>query len=354
MEDRVEIMDIVEKGTSKGLTRKAICKELKISPRTIKRWSQKPSLEPDGRTTAIRPVPKNKYTKEERQNMLEICHKPEYASQTPETIVPDLLDKGEYCGSASTFYRVLHENKEVVKRGRSRTPRKYSKYEIYADGPKQVWSWDITWLKGPVKGMFFYLYMFMDIWSRKIIISDVFTSESSKNAAMLIQKAVLREDMIDKPLILHSDNGSIMKAYTFLAKLISLGITQTLSRPRTSNDNAAIEALFRTLKYVPDYPRKGFTDLNAARKWVQKFETWYNTKHKHSGIKYLTPKQAHNGEWKIILPNRNKVLRKASQANPEKWAGKTKDWCGLGSAKVISKKPLTKVKTTKNNIKIIS
>ncbi len=123
-----------------------------------------PSVKPDGRTTAIRPIPNSKYSEEERQNMLKICHKPEYASQTPATIVPDLADKGEYHGSVSTFYRVLNENKEVARRGRSRSPKKYPKHEIFADGPNQVWAWNITWLKGPVKGLFFYLYTFIDIW----------------------------------------------------------------------------------------------------------------------------------------------------------------------------------------------
>ena len=170
------------------------------------------------------------------------------------------------------FYRILHEADEQHHRGRSRKPCKHERPEGFcATGPNQVWTWDITWLPTFVRGMFFYLYMIVDVFSRKIVGWEIYDRECSENAAIFIHKAVLAEGCVLQPLVLHSDNGAPQKGFTLTAKLDDLGIRSSFSRPRTSNDNPYSEALFRTCKYRPNYPKNGFETIQESRKWVGQF-----------------------------------------------------------------------------------
>ena len=303
------------------------CQVAGISVRTYQRWTEDGKVKPDCRPTAQRPEPANKLTTAERQCVLDICHRPEYASLPPGQIVPRLADQGEYIASESSFYRVLHEADEQHHRGRSRKPQSFNSPQGYcATGANQVWSWDITWLPAPIRGMFFYLYMIMDIYSRKIVGWEVHLMESAELGAALVHKAVLSEGCLLDPPVLHADNGGPQKGFTMKAKLEALGVTPSYSRPRVSNDNPYSESLFRTFKYRPEYPVKGFESIDAARQWVGRFVGWYNDEHRHSAIRYVTPSQRHKGEDIRILSHRHGVYQQAKQRRQNRWSGSTRNW----------------------------
>jgi transposase InsO family protein len=224
---------------------------------------------------------------------------------------------------------VLHTAGQQHHRGRQKVPTaKRQATSHKADSANQLWSWDISWLPGPAKGQWFYLYLMEDLFSRKIVGQEVYESESGELASDFVEKACWREHITtqDKPLVLHSDNGSPMKAAVFLQKLYDLGIVPSRSRPRVSNDNAFSEALFRTLKYRPGFPAKGFASLDEARQWVLHFVDWYNHEHRHSALNYVTPGQRHRGEEKVILERREKILHEAKKARPERWSGDIRDF----------------------------
>lgn len=180
----------------------------------------------------------------------------------------------------------------------------------------------------PVKGTFYYLYLFSDLYDRSIVGWEVYEEESGEHASELVQRICLAQKRLTtEPLVLHSDNGSPMKAAIMLETLYRLGITPSNSRPRVSNDNPYAEALFKTFKYRPGYPVKGFESIEKAREWVALFEKWYNYEHHHSGIQYLTPSQMRSGEAEIILEKRRQVYEAAKAAHPERWNGRnTRDW----------------------------
>lgn len=325
--DRHKAAELIEAANQAGSRTSTACRETGISVRTYQRWHEDGLIKSDGRPTAKRPEPINTLSTEERERVLGLCHEPENASLPPSQIVPRLADRGDYVASESSFYRILREADEQNHRGRSSQPRKAVPRASYcAEGPCQVWTWDITWLRGPVQGLFFYLYMIVDIYSREIVGWEVYERESSENAAQLVHKAVLAEGCITQPLVLHSDNGSPQKGSTLRAKLEKLGIVASYSRPRVSNDNPYSESLFRTCKYRPDYPHKGFASIEAAREWVLHFVHWYNNEHRHSGIRYVTPAERHSGNDTQILEKRKAVYEAARQKHPERWTGSTRNW----------------------------
>ena len=250
----------------------------------------------------------------------------------PCQIVPALADEGEYIASESTFYRVLRAEKMQNHRGRSQEPGKYGKPTSYcADAPNQVWTWDITYLAGAVKGLFYYLYLIIDIFSRDIVGWEVWEEESADHASELIRRACLAQKRLTTmPLVLHSDNGSPMKGATMLETLYALGITPSNSRPRVSNDNPYSESLFKTLKYRPNYQPKGFVNIDEARNWCKRFVRWYRYEHHHSGIQFLTPAERHSGKSEEILAKRHDVYEAAKASHPERWNGRqTRDWSNI-------------------------
>jgi putative transposase len=190
-----------------------------------------------------------------------------------------------------------------------------------ATGPCELWSWDITYLAGPVRGTFFYLYVVMDVWSRKIVGWQTHTTESSEHAAALIAAACTSEGIERDRLVLHSDNGAPMKGATMLATLQALGVVPSFSRPRVSNDNPYSESAFRTLKYRPGYPSLPFASIEAASKWVATFMGWYNNEHLHSGIRFVSPADRHSGRHHAVLEGRRTVYEAARRRNPERWSG---------------------------------
>ena len=238
-----------------------------------------------------------------------------------------LADQGVYIASESSFYRVLKAENQLNHRQRSIPTRHIKKPRaITATASNQLYSWDITYLPTCVRGVFLYLYLVMDVYSRKIVGWQVYEHESAALAADLMTDICQREGVVRNQVILHSDNGSPMKGATMLATLQQLGVIPSFSRPSVSNDNPYSESLFRTLKYRPEYPEQPFTDLAAARGWVQWFVDWYNDKHLHSAINFVTPEQRHRGEDLAILTDRKQVYLNAQSRHPNRWSGTIRNW----------------------------
>jgi transposase InsO family protein len=280
----------------------------------------------DDRRAGPRHTPDNKLTDAERKTILKTVNQPEYADRSPKEIVPMLADQGIYLGSESSMYRILRAEDQLTHRAASRPGKSRPPREHVATGPNQVWSWDITYLRSSVAGIFYYLYLVVDVWSRKIVAAAVHATESGEHASNLIESACQREKVDPKSLVLHADNGGPMKGATLLVTLQRLGILPSFSRPHVSDDNPYSEALFRTVKYHPSYPGRPFSSLEDARAWVDRFVSWYNEEHRHSGIKFVTPSQRHSGQDAHILSERTRLYRQARNRHPERWSGSIRDW----------------------------
>lgn len=301
------------------------CEIAGISERTVQRYRQSTEIKPDRRKDAAK-TPANKLSEQERIDIINTANRQEFADLPPSQIVPILADDGEYLASESTFYRVLREKDQLTHRGKSKPAVNSRPEPILATGPNQLWSWDITYLPTTVRGIYFYLYLILDIYSRKIVGWEVYNEESAEYAAKTFRKAYLREGVAGNSLVLHSDNGSPMKGATMLGTLQKLGVIPSFSRPSVSNDNAYSEAIFRTLKYNPGYPDKPFDTLEDARQWVSKFSAWYNNTHRHSALKFVTPAQRHRGEDDGILAKRAIVYELAKAKRPERWSRNSRNW----------------------------
>ncbi|MCG2606691.1 MAG: IS3 family transposase [Achromobacter sp.] len=329
--DRQTAVALIDAAVTAGARRTNACAELDISDRTLRRWTKGGAVQPDQRPLVARPAPANKLSATERATVLEACNSREFASLPPSQIVPKLADQGRYLASESSFYRILRNSGQQHHRGRARPPvRRKPPASYKASAPCEVWTWDITWMPGPVAGVFFYLYLIVDIFSRKIVGWEVHERESADLAAMLIRQAVMAEGCALRPLVLHADNGSPMKGATMKVTMEKLGITASYSRPRVSNDNPFSEALFRTCKYRPDWPGKGFATRAEAQAWVKSFATWYNGEHLHSAIRFVTPDARHTGRDHATLASRAILYAKARAQNPERWSGKTRNWQPAG------------------------
>ena len=333
---------MLEEAISAGARRAKACELAGISERTLSRW--KPAgtdrVQPDRRPLARRPAPHNQLAQEERQQVLNVCNQPEFANLPPSQIVPKLADQGSYLASESTFYRILKAENQLHDRGRARKRRPGGGPRTHlALGPNQVWMWDITFLPSLVRGQFHYLYLVEDLYSRKIVAWEVHEREAGELAATLIQQALWREKCHTQRPVLHADNGSAMKSQTLRVKLQDLGIAPSYSRPGVSDDNAFVESVFRTLKYCPKWPPRGFHNLEEARLWVQRFVTGYNDEHQHSQIRFVTPAQRHRGEDREILNQRKKVYQDAQARHPERWSGETRNWQPIEAVTLNPVKP---------------
>lgn len=330
-EDRQMAIDLINEAVTAGARQYKACAVIAIDSRTLRRWQRQlredKDLKDRRKEAAAARTPANKLTDAERNQIVETCNQPKYKSLPPSQIVPMLADDGQYIASESSLYRVLRDVDQVNRRGRAEAPKTIPKPKGYkAEAPNEVWSWDITYLASAVRGIFFYLYLIEDIFSRKIVGWEVHETESAEHASQLIRKSCLSEGIYQEGLVLHSDNGSPMKGATMLATLQKLGIVPSFSRPAVSDDNPYSESLFRTLKYTPAYPNKPFGDLEAARQWVHEFVQWYNNEHRHSAIRYVTPNQRHTGKDSAILEHRKKVYQLAKERNPQRWSGEIRDW----------------------------
>lgn len=325
--DRQQAVALLEEAHRAGARWSRACAEVGIAVRTYQRWTAGEAIQVDGRPAAVRPEPANKLRAAERAQVLAVCHEPGDASLPPGQIVPRLADEGQYLASESSFYRLLRAADEQHPRGRARPPRPpVAPPRLVARAPKEVWSWDISWLPGPVKGLFFSLYLILALYSRKIVGWEVYPCESAEHAATVVSRTVLSERGIDRPLVRHADNGSPMKGETLWETLYRLGIATSYSRPRISNDNPYSEALFRPCKYCPAYPAQGFASLDEARAWMRQFVSGYNDGHLHSGIRFVTPQQRHEGLDQAILAQRQVVYEQARRRHPERWSGALRNW----------------------------
>ncbi len=323
-EDRLTATELVGQAVGDGARRDAACGILGISLRTLQRWETEEGVEdhrhgPTGGSG-------NALSQEERALVVRVASSPQYRDLPPSQIVPKLADAGIYVASEASFYRILRGEKLLHHRGKAaeRTNRRPTQH--VADGPNQVWSWDISYLRSAVRGLFYYLYLIVDVWSRKIVATAVHEIEDNEFAAALIREAAAGEQIDPDSLVLHSDNGGPMKGATMLATLQWLGIMPSFSRPRVSNDNAFSESLFGTAKSWPGYPSKPFDSIEAAREWTAGFVGWYNEEHLHSGIRFVTPADRHCGREARILNNRRRVYEAARAQNPSRWSREARDW----------------------------
>ena len=299
-----------------------------ISERTLKRWRGADGrVDEDQRPEATPVEQPHKLTQAEELAILSACNQPQHRSSPPSQIVPSLADKGVYLASESSFYRILKKHQQQNYRGRMKPPRKVPEPTSFtATGPNQVWSWDISYCPSAVRGQHWYLYLIMDIYSRKIVAWEIHEAESGELAKKLVERALLREACGHNPPVLHSDNGAPMTSYTLKARLADLGMLMSHSRPRVSNDNPYSESLFRTVKYCPAWPSKGFASLKAVRDWMLAFEGAYNEQHLHSGIRFVTPADRHRGVDDERLAHRKMVYERAKRLNPRRWSGQTRNW----------------------------
>lgn len=322
---RAEVLNLVTEAVAAGARYQKACELLELSLRTLQRWKKEQGLQ-DKRKAAAR-VPRNKLSPEEEDVIMNTLNSEAYRDLPPCKIVPLLADAGRYLASESTIYRLLRAANQLTHRVPSQAPKHHRPEAYEAFGPNQVWSWDITYLPSQVKGLFFYLYLIMDIYSRKIVGFAVHEAESASYAAALAEQTCLDEKVQPHQVVLHADNGGPMKGATMLAKLESLGVLPSFSRPSVSDDNPYSEALFRTLKYHPSFPAlERFATLVDARRWCEQFVRWYNGEHLHSGLKFITPAQRHNGADEALLAARHTVYELAKKHKPERWSRNTRNW----------------------------
>lgn len=325
-QDRQTVLTLIEETSAAGIRKEACCSLFNISYRTFQRWKKHNGTQ-DLRRGARRSAPANKLSDDEKKNIIKIANSSPYQDLSPSKIVPLLADEGLYFASESTFYRVLKHANQLGHRQRSKPKQHHKPTAFTAHKPNQVWSWDITYLPANIQGKYFYLYVMMDIFSRKIVGWAIHENESSVFAAALMTQSCLDENIRPNQLVLHSDNGAPMKGLTMRATLEKLGVVASFSRPSVSDDNPYSESLFKTLKYHPTFPRfKRFENIREARFWSEQFVNWYNTQHLHSGLKFVTPLQRHNEEDNAILAKRHRVYQLARTQKPERWTQHTRNW----------------------------
>jgi putative transposase len=266
-----------------------------------------------------RPKPKRALSEEERQAVLDVCHSEEFVDRAPRTIQATLMDRGIYLCSSRTIYRILDTALEVKERRNQARHPAYVKPELCATGPNQVWSWDITDLKGPVRGLRYKLYVTQDLFSRLVVGWTVQAREDERLAREFHRRTFLQQGIQPGELTLHSDRGAAMTSKTIQQLLTDLNVERSLSRPHVSNDNPYSEAQFRTLKYHPDFPER-FGSLEDARAFCRHYFTWYNHEHRHSGIGMMTPANVHEGRAEEVHAARQQVLDQAFQAHPERFS----------------------------------
>ena len=254
----------------------------------------------------------------EKTQVRDLLNSERFQDQPVREVYATLLDEGQYHCSWRTMYRILDEHAEVRERRNQLRHPAYQRPELLATGPKQLWSWDITKLRGPVKGQFYYLYVILDVFSRYVAGWLIAERESAELAEELIAETCRKQGIAAAQLTIHADHGSPMIARPVAQLMADLGVEKSHSRPHVSNDNPYSEAQFRTLKYVPTYPDR-FGSVADARQWGQDFFTWYNDEHHHTGLALLTPADVHHGRAAALLAERQAVLQRAFEAHPERF-----------------------------------
>lgn len=293
------------------------CQSIGVPHATYYRYiREKPRTEK--KQHSVRKWSKLRLTDSERKEALSVLNSERFYDKAPAAIVMTLLEEGHYICSIRTMYRILHEEKAVKERRRNHVRRNYKKPELLAEKSNQVWSWDITKLKGPRKWTYFYLYVIIDIFSRYVVGWMIAERESGELAKELIETTVERQQIEPGSLVIHSDRGSPMKSKQVSGLFTDLCITKSYSRPHVSNDNPFSESQFKTLKYQPVFPER-FGCLEDAKSISSHLLNWYNNEHRHSGIEYLTPKTVHYGNADTLLEKRCLALQKAYNKHPERF-----------------------------------
>jgi transposase InsO family protein len=319
------ILAAVHEAIVAGARLEAACRVIGVSARTIQRWKHHP--DGDDRRYGPRHRPSNALSAREETEVLAVLTSAAYGHLSPKQLVPRLADEGRYVASESTMYRMKRRVGLGARRRpivRTQVTRATAVHRAVRSN--QVWSWDITYLPTLIRGRFLRLYLVMDVWSRRIGGWEVHDHEVAERAATLIQRVCADTGVDPKGLVLHSDNGKPMRGHTMIATLQWLGIVPSFSRPHVCNDNPYSEALFRTLKHTPAYPHLPFASREAARRWVARFVSWYNSQHRHSALRYVTPDQRHDGADIAILNNRQRLYEQARQCTPQRWSGKIRNW----------------------------
>jgi putative transposase len=294
------------------------CRALGAAPATIYRRRRPPEPRP----RRPRPTPERALSQAERERVLELLHSQRFVDVSPEETYATLLDEGTYLCSTRTMYRMLAARHGGVRERRHQLIHPaYAKPELLAQRPNELWSWDISKLKGPAKWTYYYLYAILDVFSRYVVGWTVQYRENGQVAKALIEQATEQQEITPRVLTLHADRGGPMRGKPVAFLLADLGVTKTHSRPYTSSDNPYSEAHFRTLKYRPEFPER-FDSIEHAREHCRAFFDWYNHQHCHSGIGLMTPAAVHHGQAAELRAARARVLDAAHQRHPERFVRK--------------------------------
>ena len=328
----------VTESLAKEVNIQQACAALAVPRASFYRWQDR---DEDDLKERQRPVPPLALSGEEEKAVLEILHADRFVDQAPLEIYNTLLDEGGYICSVRTMYRILEKHEEVKERRNQLTHPHYQKPELLACAPNQLWSWDITKLKGPVNWTYYYLYVIIDVFSRYVVGWMVAHRELSSLAQKLIEQTCEKQKIQAGQLTIHADRGPSMKSKPVAFLMADLGITKSHSRPYVSNDNPYSESQFKTLKYRPEFPER-FGSIVDARFFCQTFFRWYNTDHYHSGIGFLTPEDVQYGRAGQIIKERQVVLNAAFIKHPERFKGKTPKPMALPAAVWINKPALPK------------
>ena len=340
--ERRALLALLAEACDAGARLRVACAQIGLSERTVQRWQRPDCDDGDLRTSAKRVAtpPPNRLSDSERHAALELLNSDEFKDLPPSQIVPRLADQGRFVANESTLYRLLRGAGQLAHRRAERAPQKRSRPRaLTATRPDQIYCWDISYLPTDVRGVYFYLDLFVDLFSRKIVGWQVYDTESAERAGELLTDICARQQIAPQQLTLHSDNGSPMKGESMLATLQRLGVAGSRSRPSVSNDNPFSEALFRTLKYRPQLPVKPMQNLLQARRWVTQLVDWYNHEHRHSAIGFVTPHQRHLQIDRSLLQDRTEVYAAARARHPSRWSGATRNWTRVEEVHLNPDKP---------------
>jgi len=321
MSVRSQVLELCAEAVKDGARKKFVCEVLDINIRTVQRWEN--NLRDDMRKNN-RFSKSNALSKKEIKDVLDVVCSPRFRDLSPNQIVPILAENGMYYASESTMYRILNREGLLTHRTQSRVPERTKPKELKATGPNQVWTWDISYLRTYINGVYMYLYLILDIWDRSIVGWNIHESENGSLAAELLRRSCMENEVVSGKLAVHNDNGGPMISCEFLSELSRWG-RASYSRPGVSDDNPFSESLFRTCKYHPGYPQ-AFESAVDACEWMSKFVQWYNHEHRHSGIGFVTPMQKRLGEDMAIMKKRIHTYETACASHPERWSRNTRRW----------------------------
>lgn len=311
-------MAMVQATSPQAIAVAPLCAALDVPRATLYRDLAQSAHPPEKKTKA---APPRALCAQERKAVLDTLHTPRFADQPPHQVYATLLDEGKYLCSVRTMYRILHAHHEVRERRNQSVRTAYAKPELLATQPNELWSWDITKLRGPAKWTYFYLYTILDVFSRYTVGWMVAHRESAELAQLLICETCAKQQITQGQLTLHADRGSSMRSKPVALLLSDLGVTKTHGRPHVSNDNPYSESQFKTLKYRPEFPKQ-FGSVEDARSFCVSFFNWYNSQHYHSGIALLTPESVHYGRAPQVIAARQEVLHEAHRRNPDRFVRK--------------------------------